>query len=226
MSAGQQNSTGYGPAPAAVVCSVALARQQHALDPEPPTARRLRHRDRHRLLGPRPRQDRRGRPDRREVRRLRPRRSWVKVGHHETQDALLVGFAGSPGRPEWLLVRLADGSEEANHSAVPGRGPGPPGRRRRRRSAAPLRQPERRAGTIAGGAAAGRSHRQRWQTPSLPVAGSGCSPIWQPTAPLPASERVGLAGPGSSATARRLACGRPAAERKLSRRSLISTEVV
>jgi ATP-dependent DNA ligase len=39
-------------------------------------------------------------------------RSWVKVRHHETQDALLVGVAGSPGRPEWLLVRLADGREE------------------------------------------------------------------------------------------------------------------
>lgn len=39
-------------------------------------------------------------------------RAWVKVRHHNTQDALLLGITGSPGRPEALLVRLADGREE------------------------------------------------------------------------------------------------------------------
>jgi ATP-dependent DNA ligase len=39
-------------------------------------------------------------------------RAWVKVRHHDTQDALLLGITGSPARPESLMVRLADGREE------------------------------------------------------------------------------------------------------------------
>ncbi|QMU80301.1 DNA ligase [Streptacidiphilus sp. PB12-B1b] len=38
--------------------------------------------------------------------------AWVKMRTRDTQDALLLGITGAPGRPEALLVRLADGREE------------------------------------------------------------------------------------------------------------------
>ncbi|MDI3390641.1 hypothetical protein QIS99_31260 [Streptomyces sp. B-S-A8] len=38
------------------------------------------------------------------------RRSWVKVRHADTEDAVVVGYLGPPTRPSKVVVRLGDGA--------------------------------------------------------------------------------------------------------------------